>query len=94
MSTLYITVSVPSYGLNGNINGNLFSTFDNDRDRWSGGNCPCTMLGGWWYYNCYFGNPNGPYREPGSTGDKRSMNYMAFSGHTYESLQSTKLMFK
>lgn len=41
-------------------NGMKFSTFDWDRDIWSG-NCAKTYMGGFWYRNCHQSNPNGVY---------------------------------
>ena len=38
------------------LNGQRFTTFDNDNDR-NGGNC-ASNNGGWWHNNCWHINPN------------------------------------
>ena len=48
------------------LNGRKFSTYDNDNDQWSGGNCAVQFNsakgnGGWWYYRCWEINPNSQY---------------------------------
>ena len=32
--------------------GRKFSTYDNDNDNWSGGNCAESYRAGWWFSNC------------------------------------------
>ena len=44
------------------LNGQRFSTVDNDNDR-SGGNCANSNGGGWWHNGCWHINPN---RQPPS----------------------------
>ncbi|CAL4186768.1 unnamed protein product, partial [Meganyctiphanes norvegica] len=39
-----------------------FSTYDADRDLWSG-NCAERHKGGWWYRRCYWSDPNGIYYD-------------------------------
>ena len=39
------------------LNGQRFTTFDNDNDR-NGGNCAASHNNGWWYNNCDHINPN------------------------------------
>ena len=39
-------------------NGNQFTTYDVDNDKWSN-NCALTFRGGWWYNSCYNANFNG-----------------------------------
>jgi len=34
-------------------NGMMFTTYDRENDRWSGGNCAVRNGGGFWYNNCY-----------------------------------------
>ena len=42
------------------LNGQRFSTIDNDNDK-NGGNCASSHNGGWWYNSCHHINPN---RQP------------------------------
>ena len=41
-------------------NGQMFTTYDQDHDRWSV-NCAVLYRGGWWYKDCLGVNPNGKY---------------------------------
>ncbi|XP_010896325.1 microfibril-associated glycoprotein 4-like [Esox lucius] len=41
-------------------NGMKFSTYDRDQDTLEG-NCAVSAVGGFWYKDCYFSNPNGLY---------------------------------
>ena len=49
--------------LNRNLPGMLFSTYDQDNDRKSNGNCASTYGGGWWFNWCYVGYLNGPWKD-------------------------------
>lgn len=40
--------------------GQMFSTYDDDRDNNSFENCANQFLAGWWFNNCTSSNPNGP----------------------------------
>ncbi|XP_063416902.1 SE-cephalotoxin-like isoform X1 [Mytilus trossulus] len=48
-------------------NGMMFTTKDNDNDRFSG-NCATAYKGGWWYNDCYHCNLNGQFGEKGGPG--------------------------
>ena len=42
-----------------------FTTFDQDNDILSSGNCASTRKGGWWFAGCLDVHLNGPYNIPG-----------------------------
>ena len=42
-------------------NGMMFTSYDRDNDKWSGGNCARDRKGGWWYDHCSHVNPTGLY---------------------------------
>jgi len=73
-------------------NGMKFTTHDRDQDTWSSGNCAQYFHGAWWFRDCGYEYPNGPYLTPG-TSSSESMNYQAFLGRS-ESLRTMKIMFR
>lgn len=56
----YNLTSLGSYSGNANNDqmryheGNAFSTFDSDNDKWKNGNCAKGNHGGWWYNECCY----------------------------------------
>jgi len=40
-------------------NGHMFTTYDRENDRWSGGNCAVGSGGGFWYGSCRWCGVNG-----------------------------------
>ena len=48
-----------------NLNSIQFSTYDNDNDKSTGGNCADDYKGGWWHNNCFYAYLNGLYPQPG-----------------------------
>ena len=67
-----------SYDALGQHNGQQFSTFDRDNDRWSSVNCAAWLGGGFWWWECgacsvngarstdrffWAGLPGGPYLQ-------------------------------
>ena len=50
-------------------NGKPFTTYDQDNDEKSGGNCANTNGGGWWFVKCDRSNLNGYYgQDKGNAG--------------------------
>jgi len=85
-----LSTVITAYGPH-HANGMTFSSHDRDQDT-SLGNCAQIRHGAWWFWNCSYENPNGPYLTPG-TSSTPSMNYGAFLGR-YESLRTMKIMFR
>ena len=81
----YLSESVGPYH-----NGQAFSTFDHDVDKY-GANCAVKYHGGWWYNSCYYANLNGPYITPGVWTEK-AIRYKSF--FDYRSLKSCKMMIR
>ena len=59
-------------GFSGNVtdqlsrhSGQMFSTYDQDHDKWNGVNCAVSFRGGWWYYSCHWVHLNGEYLGEG-----------------------------
>uniref|UniRef100_A0A1X7ULR7 Fibrinogen C-terminal domain-containing protein n=1 Tax=Amphimedon queenslandica TaxID=400682 RepID=A0A1X7ULR7_AMPQE len=50
--------------------GRRFSTYDNDNDAWSGGNCAQSYTGAWWYHTCYHSSLNGQYFDTSTSSDQ------------------------
>ncbi|XP_061176961.1 fibrinogen-like protein A [Saccostrea echinata] len=50
-------------------NGMMFSTKDQDNDRY-GGDCAANWHGAWWYNGCLLSNLNGEYAQSAVTGGK------------------------
>uniref|UniRef100_A0A1X7ULS4 Fibrinogen C-terminal domain-containing protein n=1 Tax=Amphimedon queenslandica TaxID=400682 RepID=A0A1X7ULS4_AMPQE len=51
-------------------NGRRFSTYDNDNDPWSGGNCAQDHAGAWWHNACYHSSLNGRYFNTSTSSDQ------------------------
>ena len=54
-----------------NIKGEKFTTFDNDQDRWGGGNCAVDIHSAGWFSRCAYFNPNGRYYHNGIDIEKK-----------------------
>ena len=63
-------------------NGQYFSTYDRDNDKWSS-NCAYNLQGGWWYRNCYASNLNGRHQRSGLPGVSRDGQLLRWSSVTY-----------
>ncbi|XP_075034931.1 microfibril-associated glycoprotein 4-like [Mixophyes fleayi] len=70
-------------------NGMKFSTYDNDRDKYSG-NCAATFKGGSWYENCHRCNLNGLYLNGTTKQYASGMTWDGFRGQYY-SLKKTEM---
>lgn len=46
---------------NRNLPGMLFTTYDQDNDRYSKGNCGAIYGGGWWFNWCHLAHLHGPW---------------------------------
>ncbi|XP_066940633.1 techylectin-5A-like [Macrobrachium rosenbergii] len=64
-------------------NGQKFTTYDDDNDGASGGNCAnWSGGGGWWYDFCYFANPTALYSLPNNTEESdQYMEWRRWKGH-------------
>ena len=45
--------------------GQMFTTYDQDHDKWGSKNCAVPYRGGWWYISCHTVNLNGEYLAEG-----------------------------
>ncbi|XP_071946050.1 angiopoietin-related protein 2-like [Antedon mediterranea] len=72
-------------------NGQQFSTYDRDNDKYSI-NCAESWKGAWWYYACAYSNLNGLYLTPGSS-SYTGIFWYHFKGTSY-SLKKTVMMVK
>ncbi|XP_050958972.1 microfibril-associated glycoprotein 4-like [Labeo rohita] len=70
-----------------------FTTYDKDQDN-SAENCAIKCHGGFWYNNCYFTNPTGPYlREKESATVATGINWYYWKNN-YNSLKSITMKIK
>ncbi|GFN91228.1 fibrinogen-related protein 3-2 [Plakobranchus ocellatus] len=67
-------------------NGQPFSTFDRDNDKYRG-NCAEKYSGAWWYHSCQFSNLNGKWKASNNTGPRWS----GFSGSEPVSYSEMKI---
>ncbi|XP_053390846.1 fibrinogen-like protein A [Mercenaria mercenaria] len=81
------------HGLSYN-NGYHFSTYDADRDSYSG-NCAVGRHGGWWYNHCVYANLNGEYVTPGTSRPGTARGGMVYYSFQQDiSLKAVKMMFR
>ncbi|XP_053387297.1 uncharacterized protein LOC123543147 [Mercenaria mercenaria] len=74
-------------------NGMAFTTFDNDNDKWSYGNCAIRWHGAWWYKSCYYSNLNGQYfNDPGKI-DGKGITWHHWKNKKY-CLKSVEMKFR
>ncbi|CAL4067408.1 unnamed protein product [Meganyctiphanes norvegica] len=64
-------------------NGSSFSTYDNDNDAVSSGNCARMYKGGWWYKDCHQANLNGLGDHGIETAYAVGINWLQWLGHRY-----------
>ncbi|ELU16938.1 hypothetical protein CAPTEDRAFT_188816 [Capitella teleta] len=55
--------------------------------------CANERKGGWWYGNCYYGNPNGLYLNGTYTGDRHGTEWYSWKGYHY-SIQFTEMKIR
>jgi len=67
-----------------------FSTFDQDNDVQSAGNCAQKYRGAWWYENCHESNLNAEYKN---NVFGQGINWFSWRGHTY-SLKFTEMKIR
>ena len=76
-------------------NGQQFSTYDNDNDQWSGGNCAYSHQGGWWYKGCYEANLNGPHDiPPNPSVDQLGAKMTWFDGSGWRNVSSSEMKIR
>ncbi|KFB50573.1 AGAP012000-PA-like protein [Anopheles sinensis] len=73
-----------------NHSGMLFSTLDQDNDRYD---CAYEFEGAWWFHRCYNSHLNGRYYQKGNHLDKSGVEWIDFPSANY-SLKSTTMMFR
>ena len=74
--------------------GQMFSTYDQDHDSRSGGNCAVSSRGAWWYKICHSVNLNGEYLT-GGVQDVRGLSwYNAKPGGVYYSFKFVEMKLK
>lgn len=74
------------------INNMMFSTKDQDNDKWSD-NCAEVYQSGWWHNECHCANPNGVYLAGNNSISAVGIVYEPRRGDFY-SLKSTHLMVR
>lgn len=74
----------------GKHNGLMFSTPDNDNDKWSQYHCAKEWEAGWWFTNCWFTILNGPYYN------KSNVSYRGISWNEWkhEQLRRTEMKIR
>ncbi|XP_045183931.2 angiopoietin-related protein 7-like [Mercenaria mercenaria] len=74
-------------------NGMAFSTFDNDNDKGSSGNCAISWHGAWWYNACSNSNLNGQYFNIPGKRDHRGITWRRWKNNYY-CLKSVEMKFR
>lgn len=72
--------------------GMMFTTKDQDNDRYST-NCSRIRFGGWWYKDCAYANLNGRYASSAVKNPNYIYWYLWLS-RTTEALKSTRMMIR
>ncbi|XP_072023047.1 techylectin-5B-like, partial [Amphiura filiformis] len=70
-------------------NGQAFSTWDNDNDRWTK-NCAGEYGGAWWYTSCHNSNLNGQYLRGPTREYAKGVVWNQWRGYSY-SLKRTEM---
>ena len=75
-------------------NGQQFSTYNNDNDRYSE-SCSFKYQGGWWYNSCYTANLNGPHTLPSTPGiSEEHARLIWYDGTVYHDLSSADMKIR
>lgn len=74
------------------MNNIMFTTDDQDNDKWPG-NCADKYKSGWWHKACHYAYPNGVYLAGNNSIFAVGIVYIPWMGHYY-SLKSTQLMVR
>ena len=77
----------------GGHNGLNFTTFDEDNDLATDGNCADYNKGAWWYSACHSSNLNGQYLSGPQTSYADGINWAHWRGHYY-SLETTEMKLR
>ena len=75
------------------VNGQQFSTFDQDNDAHST-NCADVYNGGFWFKGCHFANPNGPYSTTSAVPYAQGVIWYHFHDSYYYSLKEVEMKFR
>ena len=75
--------------------GQMFTTYDQDHDKWNGSNCAVTFRGGWWFNQCRWVNLNGEYLTGGVSNAKGiTWNNAKPGGPVYYSFKLVEMKLK
>ena len=62
-------------------NNQQFSTYDEDNDVKSDGNCASLLVAGWWYNNCFSALLTGPHSTPAGADSFAKLSWRIYDGN-------------